>query len=74
MKKFLTKSRTTNRKNNTAKSYSDKKVLKENSEISVRYFHENVNFCIKSSIFLSDLKLADVTLAFNSFMTEGVIM
>ena len=29
-----------------------------------RYFHKNINFCVENSIFPSDLKVADVTLAF----------
>ena len=29
-----------------------------------RYFHKNINFCVENSIFLSDLKVADVTPAF----------
>ena len=40
------------------------KILKENSEVFVRYFHKNTNFCIENSIFPSDLKVADVTPAF----------
>ena len=40
------------------------KILKKNSEIFVRYFHKNINFCIENSIFPSDLKVADVTPAF----------
>ena len=39
------------------------KILKEKSNIFARYFNEN-NFCIENLIILSDLKLADVTLAF----------
>ena len=40
------------------------KILKENSEAFARYFHKNINFCIENSIFPSDLKVADVILAF----------
>ena len=40
------------------------KILKENSEVFARYFHENITFCIESSIFPSDLKVTDVTPAF----------
>ena len=40
------------------------KILRENSEVFARYFHENINFCIKNSIFPSDLKVADVTATF----------
>ena len=40
------------------------KVLKKNSEIFARNFHENINFCIESSIFPSDLKAANVTPTF----------
>ena len=37
------------------------KILKENSELFARYFLENMNFCIKNSIFPSALKVVDVT-------------
>ena len=37
------------------------KILKQNSDYFAEYFHENINQCISKSIFLSDLKLADVT-------------
>ena len=40
------------------------KCLKENSEVFARYFHKNINFCIKNSIFLSNLKVVDATTAF----------
>ena len=40
------------------------KILRENSEVFARYFHKNINFCIENSIFLSDLKVADVTATF----------
>ena len=40
------------------------KILKENSEVFVRYFHKDTNLCIENSIFPSDLKVADVTPAF----------
>ena len=36
------------------------KILKENSDVFARYFHENVNFCIQKSIFPSDVKVVDV--------------
>ena len=39
-------------------------ILKENSEVFARYFHENIHFCIENSIFPSDLKVANVTPAF----------
>ena len=38
--------------------------MKENSEVFIRYFHKNINFCIGNSIFPSDLKVADVTPVF----------
>ena len=37
------------------------KILKRNSHYFAEYFYENINQCISKSIFLSDLKLADVT-------------
>ena len=40
------------------------KILKKNSEVFARYFHENMNICIQNSIFMSDLKVAYVTPAF----------
>ena len=40
------------------------KILKENSKVFARYFHENIKICFENSIFLSDLKVADVTPAF----------
>ena len=40
------------------------KILKEDSQLFERYFHENMNFCIENSAFPSDLKVADVTPAF----------
>ena len=38
-----------------------KKILKENSAVVARYFHENINFCTENLILPSDLKVADVT-------------
>ena len=32
--------------------------------VLTRYFHKNINFCVQNSIFLPDLKVADVTPAF----------
>ena len=40
------------------------KILKENSKVFARYFRENIKICFENSIFLSDLKVADVTPAF----------
>ena len=40
------------------------KIIKENSEVFARYFHETINFCIENLIFPSDLKVATVTPAF----------
>ena len=40
--------------------------MKENSEVFARYFHKHINFCIENSIFLSDLKVRDVTPAFKN--------
>ena len=42
------------------------KILKENSEVFARCFHQNINFCIENSIFLSDLEVPDVTPAFKN--------
>ena len=39
-------------------------MASENSEVFSPYFYENTFFCIENSGFRSDLKLADVTLAF----------
>ena len=39
-------------------------ILEKNLEVLARYFHENINFCIESSIFLSDLKVAKAAPAF----------
>ena len=36
------------------------KILIENSEYFSLYFHKNINYCLKQSIFPHDLKLADV--------------
>ena len=38
-----------------------KKILKENSAVLARYFHENIKFCTENLILPSDLKVADVT-------------
>ena len=40
------------------------KILKENSEVFARYFHKNINFYVENSIFLSELKVADLIPAF----------
>ena len=40
------------------------KILQKNSEVFARYFRENMNICIQNSIFMSDLKVAYVTPAF----------
>ena len=40
------------------------KILKKNSDVFARYFHKNINFCIENSILPSDLKIANVTPAF----------
>ena len=40
------------------------KILTEKSEVFARYFHKNINFCVVISIFLSDVRVADVTLVF----------
>ena len=40
------------------------KILKGISKVFTTYLHKNINFCIENSIFLSDLKAADVTPAF----------
>ena len=59
------------RKLQTAKSIQQNniltKILKENSEVFARHFHENINFCIENSILPYEnpvLKLADITSAF----------
>ena len=39
-------------------------ILEKNLEVLARYFHENINFCIENSIFLSDLKVAKAAPAF----------
>ena len=38
------------------------KILKENSEVLARYFHENINLCYESLVFPSDLKVAEMKL------------
>ena len=37
------------------------KFLKQNSDCFAEYFDENINHCISKSMFLSDLKSADVS-------------
>ena len=45
----------------TTRTSLQEKVVKEISEVFARYFHENINFCIKISVFPFELKLAAVT-------------
>ena len=40
------------------------KIVNEYSEVLAGYLHKNISFCTENSIFLSDLKVADVTPAF----------
>ena len=40
------------------------KILMENSEYFWLCFHENINYCLKQSLFPHDLKLADVALVY----------
>ena len=37
-------------------NYIPTKILKENPEVFVRYFHESIKFCNDNSTFLSDEK------------------
>ena len=41
------------------------KILKEDSELLARHFHQNINFCFENSNFRSNLKVANITPAFN---------
>ena len=45
----------------TQQNYIPTNILKENSEMFARDFHENINFCIENLVFLSDLKVANVS-------------
>lgn len=40
------------------------KSRKENSKMSTRYFHENINFCTKNLNFLPNIKVDDAAPAF----------
>ena len=45
----------------TTRTSLQEKVVKEISEVFARYFHKNINFCIKNSVFPFELKVAAVT-------------
>ena len=64
MKRFLTKLGIYKPRKQRSKKDIPIKILKENSETFVKLLHKNISFCIENSIFLSDLRLADVTTAF----------
>ena len=59
--KFLRKLGTCKPQKQHSKTILQEKVVKEISEVFARYFHENINFCIKISVFPFELKLAAVT-------------
>ena len=50
------------------------KILKQNSEVFVRHFHENIWFCTENSTFLSEnpvLKVSDVTSTFKKTIKDS---
>ena len=63
MKKFLTKLGNYNLRQRHNKMIFRQKFWNK-TEVFARYFNKNINFCFDNSIFPSDLKVADVTLAF----------
>ena len=56
----LRKTKNLNALKASRQKYIPTKILMQNSEYFLLYFHENINYCLEHSLFPHDLKLADV--------------
>ena len=55
----LRKTKNLNVSKASQKNDNPTKILIENSEYFLLYFHKNINYCLEQSIFSYDVKLAD---------------
>ena len=64
MRKFLGKLKNLNVSQALQQSHIPTKILIQKSEYFPLYFQKNIHYCLEQSLFLNDLKLADVTPAY----------